>query len=470
MYYKNMSKSKSVVSIGSRLEMLVDDWLIEDQQNLTLQLTAPQREEIVWVNEAPCEGATSCYFNVIQDGALTRLYYRGVDDTSVCYAESKDGIHFERSDLNLYDFDGNKKNNIVFQGSDENSFASHNFAPFLDSNPNASEEERYKAVGGHRRSDGSGRELYAFSSPDGIHWKKWHDEPIITAGKFDSLNVVFWDNVAGVYRCFSRLWIPADNSAVPVGGVPVNKGLRGIQSCTSSDFLHWSTPQPHQYCGQMPPEEFYTNATIPAPNAPHILLAFPMRYVGHRQKNDIFGQDAVCDAVFMSSRDGVRWDRTFGEAWIRPGLDQRNWTDRSNMTARGIVATSPEEFSVYVSEHYRWPDNRLRRYSIRRDGFASLRAGAQRGEWTTRPLTFTGKQLQLNYSTSAAGSIQVEVQNEAGVPLPGFELEQSKVLFGDELDAIVCWKNGNDLSALQNQPVRFRFVMRDADLYAVRVG
>lgn len=463
-----MSKLKSVVSIDSRLEMLVDDWLIDDWQNVSLQLTQPRQEEIVWVNEPPCEGATSCYFNVIQDGAQTRLYYRGVNDTSVCYAESEDGIHFERPQFNLYNFDGNKKNNIVFQGSDENSFASHNFAPFLDANPDVLEEERYKAVGGHIRSDGTERVLYAFSSPDGIHWKKWRDEPIITEGQFDSLNAAFWDTAAGVYRCYSRLWIPADNSPIPVGGVPVLKGLRGIQSCTSRDFIHWSTPQAHRYSGAIQPEEFYTNATVPAPNAPHILLSFPMRFVAHRQKNDIFGQDAVCDAVFMSSRDGVHWDRTFGEAWIRPGLDQRNWTDRSNMTARGIAVTSPEEFSVYVSEHYRWPDNRLRRYSIRRDGFASLHAGAQEGEWTTRPLTFTGKQLQLNYSTSAVGSIRVEVQDEAGKPLPGFELEQSKVLFGDELDAIVCWKKMNDLSALQNKPVRFRPVMQDADLFALR--
>lgn len=463
-----MSESKSAVSIGARLEMLVDDWLIDRCSNITLHLTTPRREEIVWTNEKSWEGPTSCYFKVVQDGALIRLYYRGVNDEIVCYAESRDGIHFERPNLGQYEFEGERNNNIVFQGSEADSFASHNFAPFLDTNPQALTGERYKAIGGHRRSDGTGRALYAFSSPDGIRWKKWRDEPIITEGKFDSLNVAFWDEVAGFYRSYSRVWVPADGAAMPPGGLAVYAGLRGIQSSASNDFLNWSPGQPNSYSGSAPPEEFYTNAVTPAPNAPHILLAFPMRFVANRQKNDVFGQDGICDTVFMSSRNGVQWDRTFGEAFVRPGLDPRNWTDRSTMTAAGFAVTAPEEFSFYVSEHYRWPDNRLRRYSIRRDGFASLRAGAPIGEWTTRPLTFEGRNLKLNYSTSAAGSLRVEVQNEAGQPLPGYGLGQSGVLFGDELDGVVRWENQADLQSLQGQAIRLRFVMQDADLYALQ--
>src|SRR5204862_2023166 len=121
-------------------------------------------------------------------------------------------------------------------------------------------------------------------------------------------------------------------------------------------------------------------------------------------------------AVFLSSRDGVNLDRTFLEAWVRPGLDERNWTQRSNMPAWGIVQLDPGEFSMYISEHYEWPDNRLRRITVRRHGFASVHAGASGGEFITRPVTFTGKNLILNYATSAAGIIQVEIQDEQGKP------------------------------------------------------
>jgi hypothetical protein len=125
---------------------------------------------------------------------------------------------------------------------------------------------------------------------------------------------------------------------------------------------------------------------------------------------------------------------------------------------------------MYVSEHYRWPDNRLRRVTIRRHGFASVRAGHGGGEFTTRPLTFNGDQLVLNYSTSAAGSVRVEIQDAQGSAIPGYALWDMDELFGDELDADVKWKSKRDLAALAGQPIRFRFVLHDADLFAIRTA
>jgi hypothetical protein len=85
-------------------------------------------------------------------------------------------------------------------------------------------------------------------------------------------------------------------------------------------------------------------------------------------------------------------------------------------------------------------------------------------------VTFAGKNLILNYATSAAGSIQVEVQDAQGKPIEGRRLADMPALFGDELDAVVSWKSGSDLSSLIGKPVRFRFVLKDADLFALRTG
>ena len=90
------------------------------------------------------------------------------------------------------------------------------------------------------------------------------------------------------------------------------------------------------------------------------------------------------------------------------------------------------------------------------------------GEFTTRPVTFEGDRLVLNYATSAAGSVQVELQDEAGQPLPGFALDDAVPLFGDELDAMMTWKSSDDVSSLAGRPVRMRFVLKDADLFALR--
>ena len=140
------------------------------------------------------------------------------------------------------------------------------------------------------------------------------------------------------------------------------------------------------------------------------------------------------------------------------------------MPAWGIVETGPNEFSMYVSEHYGWPDNRLRRITVRRHGFGSAHATFGGGEFTTRPLTFTGNKLVLNYATSAAGSIAVEIQDESGKPLPGYAIADMKPLFGDELDAAISWKTRPDVSDLAGKPVRLRFVMKDADLFSLRTS
>jgi hypothetical protein len=82
------------------------------------------------------------------------------------------------------------------------------------------------------------------------------------------------------------------------------------------------------------------------------------------------------------------------------------------MTAWGLLETGPGEISLYYSEHYSTPKNQLRRATLRTDGFVSVHAPAQDGEFITRPLTFAGKALVLSYSTSAAGSVQVEIQDQ----------------------------------------------------------
>lgn len=170
----------------------------------------------------------------------------------------------------------------------------------------------------------------------------------------------------------------------------------------------------------------------------------------------------------MTSRDGVHWDRTFPEAWLRPGRDPRNWTQRGNMVARGILETEPDEFSLYVSEHYEWPDNRLRRISVRRHGFGSVHAGALGGELITRPLVNAGKRLALNFATSAAGSVRVELQDAHGSPISGYSLDDCPEIYGDEIAHTVAWRTGADLSRWAGQSVRLRFALSDADLFALQ--
>ena len=125
-------------------------------------------------------------------------------------------------------------------------------------------------------------------------------------------------------------------------------------------------------------------------------------------------------SLFMTARGNGPFDRTFREAFIRPGLDPARWGNRSNYAALNIVPTGPTEMSIYTTP--------FRRFTLRLDGFASVHVGADVGELVTKPLKFAGKELVINYSTSAGGSMRVELQDAAGKAIPGFTLADCRNL------------------------------------------
>ncbi|MCK5804353.1 MAG: hypothetical protein KAI66_16060 [Lentisphaeria bacterium] len=456
------------IQLNSRRELFVDHYLIDRLEDSTLKMHPPQRQEVVFQVDGVLENACSGVYSVlVENDGHYLLYYRGKyplgkgegdgsAQQTANVAISTDGLHFERPSLGIHDFGDDGKNNVVWQG-----IQAHNLVPFRDQNPDADDDKRFKAVGGTGSNN-----LYALYSPDGLHWRLAQDEPLAVVGAFDSANVAFWDPTIGKYRLFSRFFAKGRG--------------RAIQSCESDDFIHWTNPVPHQYDQDAPIEQFYTNATTTCPGAEHILLSFPMRYVAERTTpvEDISAMDypgtgapgmaGMTDAIMMSSRDGVHWHRPFPEAWLRPGLDERNWTHRNNCTAIGILPLRDDEWSMYISEHYGWADNRLRRLSLRPWGFGSVNAGHRGGEIVTRHFTFDGCELRLNFSTSAVGSVAVELQDQAGKPLDGFAFDDFIPLYGDRLDHPVAWSGGGDVSALAGSPVRLHFRLKDADLFAFR--
>ena len=156
------------------------------------------------------------------------------------------------------------------------------------------------------------------------------------------------------------------------------------------------------------------------------------------------------------------------QGFITPGIGLKNWVSRTNYPALNVVQTGPTEMSVYVNQDYAQPTAHLNRYSLRIDGFTSLHAPYKGGEMITRPFRFTGDTLLLNFSTSAAGYIKVEMLDLQGNILEGYKLENSKGLIGNEIEKAVSWKGNPDLRKSAGSPVRLRFVMKDADLYSLK--
>lgn len=438
------------VDIGGRRELFVDAYLVEEMKGgMELSLQHPSSEGVALVLDRPWEGNICGYVTIFQDDDRYRMYYRGshydreagerAHPQVTCYAESSDGKNWRRPELGIVEFDGSADNNIIWKGPE-----SHNFVPFRDPNPACRQERRYKAVG--RREGG----LVAFHSADGVHWTLTREKPILTRGAFDSQNLAFWDPVREEYRAYFR---------------DFRKGVRDIKTATSRDFIHWSDPQWLRYPGA-PREHLYTNQVMPYYRAPHIFVGFPTRYLPNR--------GSQTEGLLMTSRDGRTFHR-WQEAFLRPGLNDAKWGNRSNYIWWGLVETesdlpgAPPELSLYSNEsYYTGQSSRLRRHAIRQDGFVSAHAPMSGGQLVTRPLTFEGSRLELNLSTAAAGGVRVELQDRAGQPIKGYSLEDCPEIYTDSVRHTVKWKGGADVSKLAGQPVRLRLALRDADVYSFR--
>lgn len=88
------------IDIGTRRELLVDDFLLDRRQGVELRLHSPTPREVVFVCDAPWEGSGCGYETIFRDGNVIRMYYIAADLTSAdgtqmaqrpifaCYAET----------------------------------------------------------------------------------------------------------------------------------------------------------------------------------------------------------------------------------------------------------------------------------------------------------------------------------------------------------------------------------------------
>jgi hypothetical protein len=464
----------SAIDIGSRLELFVDDYLIESMDGTELKLHKPVAREIALQHDRPWEGDATWCPVVIKDGDRYKMWYRAGTDTrsavtgkqalparptyTVAYAESTDGIQWQRPSLGIYEFEGSTDNNILMDSE-----VCHNLSVFIDGRPGTPDTERYKAIAKGSEKVADRGTLRGLVSADGIHWRVTEPDPLIVApddnwAMFDSPNIVFWDDLKQRYQLFARGWLP--NPPGLHSGSSRGSGYRTIRRSVSEDFVNWSEFEMIDM-GDSEPEHLYTNAATPYFRAPHIYLMFPKRFVTDRTFFEDADAPGLSEATFMTSRDTLHWDRRFMEGFIRPGLDPNNWNERNMAIGTGVVPTGPGEISLYYVENWRHASSRTRRGVLRTDGFVSVNAGWGGGEFVTKPFTFEGSNLVMNYSTSVAGHVRFEIDD-------GETTLASGETFGDEIERTVEWDGGADLSALTGKGVRLRVNMKEADLYSIR--
>jgi hypothetical protein len=267
----------------------------------------------------------------------------------------------------------------------------------------------------------------------------------------DTQQACFWDERLGKYVAYCRLWAPN----------------RVVGRSESTDFL--SFPPAEQVLGcdeQDPPDtDMYNSAAMKYPYAENAYLIFTSMY--HHPSDNLDVQLAV-------SRDGVHWTRPERKPFIENG-PPGSMDDATIYVATGLIRQGDELSHYYFGARTRhnqvypqWENygNVYTRVTLPLDRYVALDASSMPATFTTHPLTFTGSRLELNADVRPGGHVKLELQDEAGQPLPGYALADCQPLAGDSLRHVVTWQGGADLASLAGKPTRVRCEARNASLYA----
>lgn len=496
------SESREVIDIGTDRQLFVDDYII-DTENTDAQLTShsPVMKEEIFKTDLPWEG-NSCDFYVIIDDTDSdgipyyRMYYLGWDtsnrtDIRVCYAYSYDGTQWIKPNLGLHSFTDKEtgqtytRTNIMLYTEEE---IFDNFFVFKDHRPGVPDSRRYKAIcqGRYDQLGYPSFGLWAWQSADGIHWTKTRrvlPQQEEWFGAFDSVNSLVWDRETEQFFTYFRV-----RESQVIDGVDY-VDFRKIYGATAGEFEPFDTDTVFRldYGEGSPIFEMYTNNISKYYRAPQLFIGFPTRFSRNsvweknydylsdpqtRLENYNSGQAtkslSMTDTMFMTSRDGYIWNRQ-NEAFITPGPEyQANWIYGNCYPAYGLIETPSDtpgadnEISTYLFEgkFYDRPSV-LYRYVMRLDGFTSYKGTASR-KVTTKTLTFQGSEMYINFKTSAAGSVIVDILDENGNKLDGY----SAKLIGDNTDRKVIFDN--DLSRLSGKNIKIQFTLNDAEIYSFK--
>ena len=479
------AQSEGVLSIGQRRELFVDRYFVASLQGTRFQLHHPRPAELAVERDQPWEKRMYNGISVIKDGDRFLLYYSALNRLAV--AVSSDGIHWRKPHLGLVEWEGSRDNSLVGTQAGQLMIGADKPLPeiFLDRRPGVDPEKRFKAF--TLIEEPGVTKVIGWVSGDGFAFRKIREEPLIETslyGAFDGFESLFWSAAEQQYVLYLRYAIRVSPPN------PKDPNRRSVARMTSPDLRTWQEPQRMTFgdAGLLPPDHHYNNQTVPYFRAPHIYIALSSRLAQQRAaltpaqavaaglqpaRTDVVDPldwlIADCaDTVMMTTRGGTHYDRLFQEAVVRPGLGAENWVSRSNYTLRGLHPTGPAEMSVYVNRHNGQHSSHVRRYVFRTDGLVSIHAPFAGGSLLTPLFEFSGNRLQINYATSAVGSLRVEVQTPDGAPVAGLALADCSEIFGDEISRTVTWNSSAQLEQLAGQPIRLRFVMRDADLYSLQ--
>jgi len=473
----------AVIPIDVGRQLLVDDFLIEQT---TLKRTFHPAEyhsanpvlepDKPWEHEGSRPGACAMPFS---DGVwydpqdrLFKMWYMGGYVYHTCYATSRDGIHWEKPELDV-----RPGTNVVDAPRDLERFGKdqtqyHDSCTVWLDLEEKDPQKRYKmALFTPVTRNGA---LSVFYSPDGIHWKQ-----VGRTGNCGDRSTMF-------YNPFRKVWVYSlrDYWQPKIEGKlrrfrRYREG-RDLVAATANwkvrtDVNLWFVlDRIDARRVDLDPDHIGLYNLDAVAYESVMLGLFSILQVGPRDDPD---RPKINEVFVGFSRDGWHWHRPFERPLIPVSDHRGDWNWGNVQSAGGCCLVVGDKLYFYVSGRAgKRPgiDSKEAVCStglatLRRDGFASMDADSTEGTLTTRPVRFSGRYCFVNADVDT-GELRVEILDAEGRVIQPFSRANCVAVRSDSTLQAVTWPGASDLSTLAGQTVRFRFYLTNGGLYAFWVS
>lgn len=433
------------IELGPGPHLLLDDYLLAEQQNVSRKVNRPRRDLVVPVVTGPEDRCFQPYVTVVRDPARRRFrMWYGVPEsgsqTHLAYLESPDGFRWLRPHRVLADPD-----TIQFGVS------------IIDEGPEARDPAtRFKYGWWH------GGGLKVAGSPDGFTWKPL--APGVVLPHNHDINSIHWDPIRKQYLAFLSNYVTG----------PTWKGPRRITTqSTSADLIHWKEPWP-----VLTPEDgkdagetqFYCMSGVLACGD---LLVGMVKVLRDDLKADHPPDPpdgyGIGYTALAWSRDGRTWTRdreVFFDRDPRKGAwdHAHAWIDCQLPFEKHVYLY----YGGYARGHKveRFKERQIGLVRMLRDRYVAREAGNEPGTLRTPPFRLRGSSLALNVE-ARKGDVRVQVLDATGTPVPDYTFDDGVPIAADHLTAPVRWKK--PLAELKDRTLRLEIRLQDARLFALHL-
>jgi hypothetical protein len=428
------------------------------------------------------DSAGTCYYpgTVCQVGDELWMWYAGMSDqderrgsSRLCLAKSKDGIHWERPNLGLVKFNGNKDNNLIEFKSGR---SMHTMGAVIFYEPDSPDEsKRFKMA--FIRGPG----LNVAYSPDGMRWTESPDNPR-TKAFIEPSGGVKWKGAYYVNGQGILNWSPDGYGTNRMLGTHISYDFENWTEATVMGFRRDSlAPRPITRTGNRDGEQVHVGAALW--NRENVIIGFYGQWHGH-PNNDL--RWVSIDIGLVISHDAMHFSEPIPDFRMIEAAGSLPWFQpyaKQIPIYRAPAITQGQGFANVGDKTLFWfgiwgsPGEGIHVAQWKRDRLGYLQpfvSAKKRPHVISTPVSVSGKdhRIKLNISgLSEDAGVKVALLDEQFRPIPGYTAAECLGPSASGLRELVTWTKGAAVEAATFR-VRIDFTGAEAAelrLYAVYI-